>query len=175
MWLATHLKLTLILIRYDVTIRRHYYIARASRFTYYWAPLTISANDLAGSSGDWILLMMSCGKRFQTLTCVREKAEFQYIGLGWKSEIMLTMHVLKGRWRLSVGISTRWCTPLQNNINLFCFLLSFSGFDFNSFSPDAIFRSLYSFPDNFFYCSTLFPEGKWLLQHIREWVFLKNN
>jgi hypothetical protein len=34
-------------------------------------------------------------------------------------------------------------------------------------------RSLYSFPDNFLYCSTLFPEGKWLLQHIREWVFLK--
>jgi len=25
------------------------------------------------------------------------------------------------------------------------------------------------------YTAALFPEGKWLLQHIREWVFLKNN
>jgi hypothetical protein len=40
---------------------------------------------------------------------------------------------------------------------------------------DDIFRSLYSFPDNYLYCSILFPEGKWLLQHIGEWVFLKNN
>jgi hypothetical protein len=38
----------------------------------------------------------------------------------------------------------------------------------NSFPSDAIFKSLYSFPDNYLYCSTLFPEGKWLLQHIRE-------
>ena len=59
-------------------VRRHY-IARASRFTYYWA--TISANDLAGNSADWILLMMSGRKMFQSLT-VWEKAEFQYIGLG---------------------------------------------------------------------------------------------
>ena len=70
MWLATHPKSTLILIDWiRCYVRRHYYIVCVSRFTYYWAPLlTISANDSAGSSTDWILLMMSCGKRFQSLT-----------------------------------------------------------------------------------------------------------
>jgi hypothetical protein len=34
---------------------------------------------------------------------VWEKAEFQYIGLGWKSEIMLTMYVLScSSWALKV-------------------------------------------------------------------------
>jgi hypothetical protein len=39
--------------------------------------------------------MMSCGKRFQTFDRFREEAEFQYIGLGWKSEIMFNLQAYK--------------------------------------------------------------------------------
>ena len=39
-------------------------------------PLTISANDLAGSSADWILLTTSCSKRFQSLTVFGRKLNF---------------------------------------------------------------------------------------------------
>ena len=39
-------------------------------------PLTTSANDLAGSSADWILLMMSGGKRFQSLPVFGRKLNF---------------------------------------------------------------------------------------------------